>query len=140
MSEFKVFYPGTLEEVDGKLIQTGNKCSKCGKVSFPKTELCPFCAGEELEKVPLSEEGTVFSHAVTRMPVGHYKPPIIGAYVDLPEGTRVYGQIYADESEVKNGMKVRVQIAPIWQETDRKTKEEYDVYGYYYVPAEGGDK
>lgn len=135
MSEKIIFYPGTLEEVDGKLIQTGNKCKTCGKVSFPKTELCPFCAGEDLEKVPLSEEGTVFSHSVTRMPVGHYQPPTIGAYVDLPEGTRVYGQIHADEKDVKNGMKVKVHVGSIWTEADGT-----EVYGYYYEPSEGGDK
>lgn len=126
----KVFYSGALDEKDGKLMQMGNKCKSCGKTSFPAVELCPFCSSEDLEKVPLSTEGTVFSFSITRVPVGPFKPPIIGAYIDLPEGTRVFGQIHADEEQVNTGMKVRVETGVLWTEKDGT-----EVLGYYYVPV-----
>lgn len=138
----KVFYPGALDEKDGKLIQMGNKCNNCGKTSFPAVELCPFCSSEDLVKKPLSTEGTVFSYSITRVPVGNFKPPIIGAYINLPEGTRVFGQIHANEEQVKTGMKVRVEIGVLWTETDKKGNVT-EVVGYYYVPSEsqsGGGK
>lgn len=129
-----VFPPGALDQKDGRFIQIGNKCKSCGKISFPVVELCPFCSSDNGEKVPLSTVGTVFSFSVTRVPVGPFKPPIIGAYIDLPEGTRVFGQIHANVEELKIGMKVKVETGVLWTEKDGT-----EVLSYYYVPAEPND-
>jgi uncharacterized OB-fold protein len=129
MSNQIIFHPGALDEKDGKFIQMGNKCKDCGKTTFPALELCQFCSSEKLEKVPLSTIGTLFSFSVTRVPVGPYIPPIIGGYIDLPEGTRVFGQIHANVEDMKTGMKLKVETGIIWTE-----KDETKVLGYYYVP------
>lgn len=134
MNNQNIFHPGVLDEKYGKLIQMGNKCKSCGKTSYPVMELCPFCSSDDGEKVPLSTVGTIFSYSVTRVPVGPYKPPIIGAYIDLPEGTRVFGQIHANVEELKTGMKVKVETGVIWTEKDGA-----EVFGYYYVPVESKD-
>ena len=131
MSKQIIFYPGTLDEKDGILIQMGNYCNNCGKTSYPAVELCPFCSTDHVEKVPLSTVGTLFSFSVTRVPVGSYKPPIIGGFIDLPEGTRVFGQIRAEVGDLKTGMGVKVETGVIWTEKDGT-----DVLGYYYVPHE----
>jgi len=138
MSKQIIFYPGALDEKDGRLVQMGNKCRDCGKTSYPAVELCPFCSSENKDKVPLSTVGTLFSFSVTRVPVGPFKPPIIGGYIDLPEGTRLFGQIHAKVEEVKTGMKVKVETGVIWTEKDGT-----EVLGYYYVPfkpEDGGAK
>jgi len=134
MSKQVIFYPGVLDDKDGRLVQMGNKCRDCGKTSYPAMELCPFCSSEEVEKVPLSTMGTLFSFSVTRVPVSSYKPPIIGGYIDLPEGTRVFGQIRAALKDVKTGMKLRVETGVLWTE-----KDDTEVLGYYYVPCEVKD-
>jgi uncharacterized OB-fold protein len=131
MSKQVVFYPGALEEKEGKLVQMGNKCRDCGKTSYPAVELCPFCSSDKMEKAPLSATGAVFSFSITRVPVGPFKPPIIGAYIDLPEGTRLFGQIHAKAEEMKTGMKVKVQTGVLWTEKDGT-----EILGYYYVPCE----
>ena len=131
MSKQIIFYPGALYEKEGKFVQMGNKCRDCGKTLYPAMELCPFCSSEHKEKVPLSTTGTVFSFSVTRVPVGSFKPPIIGGYIDLPEGTRLFGQIKADVKHVKTGMWVRAETGVIWTEKDGT-----EVLGYYYVPCE----
>ncbi|SMC81798.1 Zn-ribbon domain-containing OB-fold protein [Papillibacter cinnamivorans] len=128
-----LFHEGTLEEADGRLVQTGKRCRDCGKTAYPAMERCPFCASENTEKAALSKVGTVFSYSVTRVPVGSFKPPIILAYVDLPEGTRVFGQIHADEKQVRAGMKVEVETGALWTEKDGT-----EVAGYYYVPYTAG--
>ncbi len=135
MSQQNIFYPGALEEKGGRLVQMGNKCRDCGKTFYPAVELCPFCSSEQVEKVPLSPVGTLFSFSVTRVPVGRFKPPIIGGYIDLPEGTRLFGQIRADLKDVRIGMRVKVETGVLWTE-----KDGMEVLGYYYVPceAEGG--
>lgn len=124
-----IFYPGALEEKNGNLVQIGNKCLDCGKISYPAVELCPFCSSEHLEKVELSTTGTLFCFSVTRVPVGPFKPPIIVGFVDLPEGTRVFGQIRAKREEMKTGMRVEVKTGVIYTEKDGA-----EILGYYYVP------
>lgn len=133
MSKQIIFHPGVLDVKDGGLVQIGHRCRNCGKTSYPGVELCPFCSSENVEKVPLSTVGTLFSFSVTRVPVGCYKPPIIGGYIDLPEGTRVFGQIHADVKDVKTGMKVRVKTGALCTEKDGT-----EVIGYYYIPCEAG--
>jgi uncharacterized protein len=138
MSKQVIFYPDALNEKEGNLVQMGNQCRDCGKTSYPAVELCPFCSSDKVEKAPLSTTGTVFSFSVTRVPVGRFKPPIIGGYIDLPEGARVFGQIRADVGHVRTGMKVRVETGVLWTEKDGT-----EVLGYYYVPCEascGGAK
>jgi len=131
MSKQIIFHPGALDEKNGKFVQIGNLCKDCGKTSYPAVELCTFCSSENLEKVALSTVGTLFSFSVTRVPVGPYKPPIIGGYIDLPEGTRIFGQIHADLETVRNGMKLKVETGTLWTEKDGT-----EVVGYYYVPCE----
>jgi uncharacterized OB-fold protein len=134
MSKQVFFTSCTLDE-DGKFIQVGNKCRSCGKTSFPSVEFCPFCSSDDGEKVPLSTIGTVFSWTITRVPVGPYKPPYIGAYIDLPEGTRLFAQIHhANEDELKIGMKVKMEPGVLWTEKDGT-----EVIGYYYVPVDAND-
>lgn len=128
-----LFHPGALEEKDGKWVQMGLKCDACGKTSYPIPELCPFCSAKDGQKKQLSNVGTVFSYSVTRVPVGPYKPPIIGAYIDLPEGTRLFGQIHADVEAVKTGLQVEVQTGVLYTEKDGT-----EVLGYYYVPCKNG--
>lgn len=125
-----LFHPGALEEKDGEWVQMGFKCDACGQTSYPVWELCPFCSSDSGNKKQLSKTGTVFSYSITRVPVGPFKPPIIGAYIDLPEGTRVFGQIHADTEDIKTGLKVEVQTGVIWTEKDGT-----EVVGYYYVPC-----
>ena len=131
MSNKIVFHPAALVEKDGKLIQLANKCWDCGKTSYPAAELCMFCSSENVEKAPLSKRGKLFSFSVTRVPVGPYKPPFISGYIDLPEGTRIFGQIYAKVEDVRTGMTVEVKTGVIWTEKDGT-----EVLGYYYVPCE----
>ncbi|HHY13810.1 MAG TPA: hypothetical protein GX526_04125 [Thermoanaerobacterales bacterium] len=132
MSKHTVFHSGVLEERDGELVQIGHKCHDCGKTSFPAVELCIYCSSANIEKVPLSTIGKVFAYSITRVPVGVYKPPIIGAYIDLPEGVRIYGQIHTDEKNMRTGMKVRMETGIIFEKEDGT-----EVLGYYYVPFVG---
>lgn len=128
-----IFHSNALEEKNGKWVQMGFKCDACGKTSYPVVELCPFCSSGKGEKKQLSKTGTVFSYTITRVPVGPYKPPVIAGYIDLPEGTRVFGQIHADIEDLKTGLQVEMETGVIWTEKDGT-----EVLGYYYVPCNNG--
>lgn len=132
MSERVYFYNGTIEEQDGKLVQVGYKCKKCGKITFPKAEACMYCGDytEEPEKVQLATEGTVYSYSVNRVGVGPFEAPFCGAYINLMDGVRIYGQIRdIPVEEIRTGMKVKVQIGTLYTKPDGT-----EVTGYWYVP------
>lgn len=51
----------------------GSRCTSCGTYCFPQRSLScpnPACAGRQLDEVPLSREGTVWSCTTNR-----YQPP-----------------------------------------------------------------
>ena len=125
-----IFHSGALEKVGDDLVQMGFKCDDCGKTSFPAYELCPFCSSDHGNKTQLSKTGKLFSHTITRVPVGPYKPPIVAGYIDLPEGVRVFGQIRVDAENVKTGMRLKMETGTIWTEKDGT-----EIIGYYYTPC-----
>jgi uncharacterized OB-fold protein len=71
----------------------------------------------------------LFSFSITRVPVGPYKPPIVAGFIDLPEGTRIFGQIHAAPDEIKTGILMTMKTGVLWTEKDGT-----EVMGYYYVP------
>ncbi|EFL21407.1 conserved hypothetical protein [Streptomyces himastatinicus ATCC 53653] len=58
---------------DGDFRLLGTRCRACGAVYFPREDTfcrAPRCAGEELDEVPLSRRGRVWSYTD-----GRYRPP-----------------------------------------------------------------
>ena len=125
-----LFYNGALEEYPGGWKMVGIKCAHCGRTSYPATERCNFCGADDTEKVELSSIGTVYAFNVVRVPVADYAPNMVGGLIDLPEGVRLYGQIHAPVEKVSVGMKVRLQIGPLYT-----NKAGQKVFGFFYVPC-----
>jgi len=86
------------------------RCSHCGAhVWFPRSH-CPQCTSPDLELVPVSGEGVVYSFTVNRRPAGVYKDAgaVVIAYVELAEGLRVLTNLVDVEPErVRVGQPVR---------------------------------
>ena len=90
-----------------------------------------FCASDDIAEAILEETGVMYSFNTVRVPVGPYRPPLIGGFIDTPEGVRLYGQIHAEDGTVKAGMKVKMETGTLYTEADGT-----EVFGFYYVPAE----
>ncbi len=72
----------------------GGRCLSCGKVFFPRFSVCPGCASREsMAEVRLSRQGTLYSYSVIHVNAPGFKAPYAVAYVDLPEGPRVFGHL-----------------------------------------------
>lgn len=70
------------------------------------------------------------SSTIVRMPVAKYKPPLALAWIELPEGVRVFTQLKNWENvTLKIGMPMKVVLDTLWVE---ETKE---VYGYKFAPV-----
>lgn len=116
------------EEGGGQLI--GSKCKICGQNFFPPRDRCFECFSRELEPIKLSQIGKLYTFTISRMPVAKYKPPFALAWIELPEGIRVFSQLKDWENvSLKIGMPVKLVLDTLWAD---ETKE---VFGYKFAPV-----
>jgi len=117
----------------------GQKCKKCGHVSFPPKGVCKYCnVSSDFEDVHLSGLGKI--HTFVLISAGGAPPEFADqekaggqypvAIVELAEGPKVIGQVAdADLKEIKIGMPVKTELRKIYSE------EGVIRYGFKFVPA-----
>jgi uncharacterized protein len=131
--------------VDDEPRLLGNRCAKCGSYFFPKISgECrnPGCDGTDLEEIPLSNRGTVWSYTTN-----HYAPPppfVAGdpfvpysvAAVELTEEKLVVlGQVdpAIDPADLSVGMEVELTLGTLFEDDDH----EYVVWKWTGVATHG---
>ncbi len=106
------------------------RCRQCTTVLFPAGSICAKCGSNELDQIELSSTGRVWSWTmVHRAPAG-MKAPYFVAWVDFPEGPRLFGQVSGEPGSLHSGMKVRLAFGtpPSGKPDD----------AYYFIPLTGG--
>ena len=87
------------------------KCRTCGAVHFYPHALCPNCMSPDLDYVPVSGNGTVYSYTIMhRAPATSFQHdiPYAVALVELEEGVRMISNLVGCPiEEVRIGMPVR---------------------------------
>ena len=91
---------------EGKLLI--GKCADCGAVHHYPRRVCPSCMATNVDWVPVSGKGTIYSFSVMRRaPV-----PFVMAYVTLEEGVTVMTNIVeCDLDSVAVGQSVALTFA-----------------------------
>ena len=116
------------EKYGGHLIAT--RCKSCSQIYFPPLQRCLECYEKDMEKIRLSGKGKLFTYTVIEMPVSHYKPPFALAWIELPEGVRVFTQLKNwENTELQIGMDMKLVIDTLWEEDEKV------VYGYKFEPS-----
>jgi len=119
----------------------GNKCQNCSEISLGKRQTCSNCGGANLEEIPLSRKGKVWTYTVIRhKPPGDYKGPDpfvpFGlALVELPEGIRVLSPLRCNLERIKVGMELELEVYPLY--TDENKNE---VMAFQFRPVQEGSK
>ena len=85
----------------------GYKCDDCGKIWFPKMEICPSC-WTNLKQIPLSRTGVLYSYSIIHTGQRGIKAPYAVGYVDFPGDVRIYSQLAIPHEKIKLGMAVEV--------------------------------
>ncbi len=86
------------------------RCRETGRHFFPPRGVSPFTLSTEVELVPASGHGTVYSFTVMRVAA-----PYVPAMVELPEGPRIFTNIVdCDFAALRIGMAVRL----VWKPTE----------------------
>ncbi len=117
------------KETDSGLSLVGSRCAGCGKVFFPKTDLCTRCWGREMIEVELSKTGTLYSYTTTYRPVSRFEPPHSTGMIDTPDGLRIVAPLVGNQDVFRVGMEMELVIDTLWVE------DETDIIGYRFRPA-----
>jgi uncharacterized OB-fold protein len=128
--------PGIFHEATSptdKSYLIGSRCSVCGRSFFPKQSVCRACMRDDsMQEIALSSRGKIDTFTVVHVAPMGFKAPYIQAYVDLPEGPRIFSLITGcepSEEALKTGTEVELVI-------DKITEDEKgnDLIGYKFRP------
>jgi uncharacterized OB-fold protein len=99
---------------DGALHLLGSHCKHCDARTFPAHTVCPFCLSDQVETVPLSSAGNLYSFTFVHIAPAAWEVPYGIGYVDLPEGVRLFGKLAdADNTHWKLDQQVRVEVKAV---------------------------
>ena len=96
----------------------GSKCKDCGEVGLGEVSSCQNCAGENLEVIPLSQSGKLWTYTVIRnRPPGDFKGevPMGEGLVELPDGIRVKSPLGGDVEKLEIGMDLKFTAYPLYE-------------------------
>jgi uncharacterized OB-fold protein len=89
------------------------RCNDTGKHFFPPRGVSPFTLSPNVELVPASGRGTLYTYTVMRT-----KEPYVPAMVELAEGPRIFTNLVdVAFEEIRIGMALRL----VWRATDGDT-------------------
>jgi uncharacterized protein len=118
---------------DDTVTLLGSRCRACGRASFPRAEVCPYCGSTDLEPVRLSPTGTLWGWTTVHAAPPGYEGPVPFGFgvVELPEGLRVITRLETvDVPDLAVGMAMRAELAPLSENEDGDT-----VVTYTFAPA-----
>lgn len=95
------------------------RCNDCGRHHFYPRPACPHCGGRQLEWVPVSGRGSIYSFSVVHRAPGPTfadDVPYVVAIVRIEEGPHLFSRIDADPRTVAIGQPVRVGFDPVCDE------------------------
>ena len=105
----------------------GSKCKACEEVLLGKRSACEHCGGTDMEVIPLSRRGKVWTYTVIRHkpPAGYKGPdpfvPFGLGLIELPDGIRVISPIVGDVEKIHIGMELELEVYPLY--TDENNNE-----------------
>lgn len=108
-----------------------SRCELCGRFAFPPRSACPRCRRRSMSEVRLGEGARLYSFTVCHSAPSGWPAPYLQAYVELPEGIRVFTLI-SDEVEpgaeaLEVGAPMELVVEPVHPDAE--------VVTYKYRPA-----
>ena len=102
----------------------GSRCVHCGEVGLGSLKLCANCGHKDLDVIPLSKEGQLWTYTVIRHePPGDYKgpkpfKPFGVGLVELPEGLRVLSVIACGLDDLRVGMNMILDVFLLYRDDE----------------------
>jgi uncharacterized OB-fold protein len=117
---------------DGAPSLLGSRCESCGEVAFPARKVCPRCKRFSTVPANIGQRATLFSFTVCHAAPAGWEAPYLQAYVELPEGIRVFTLVSASvepsTGALQTGMPMQLEVEPVHGKTGPLT--------YKYAPLQ----
>ena len=110
----------------------GNKCESCGKVFFPKREICSNCCTDNtMTDYELSTKGKIYSYTVVYYQgLLGIKSPYAYGFVDLPQDNVRVLSIFTECEKLEVNMDVELAIEKLYNDSD----DGKEIIGYKFRP------
>lgn len=95
--------PTALRIAYNRHMPIGSLCERCNKPYYPPTTRCPGCLAQNLQQAQFSDRGSLYSYSKIHVAQRGHAAPYTVAYVDLPEGIRVFGKVEAESEDFDIG-------------------------------------
>jgi len=113
-------------DAHGRVALVATECNACSKRVFPPTDVCPECMAEDLSNLTLGPRGTLYSWSLVHAAPRGWTLPFVAAYVDMPEGVRVFAHVVGvDPEKLKIDMPVEVCMAVLGKDETNAVVESY---------------
>jgi benzoylsuccinyl-CoA thiolase BbsA subunit len=97
-------------------------CQRCGRYAFPARRVCPRCKLRSMASVKLGQRGTLYSFTVCHVAPEGWKAPYLQAYIQLPEGLRIFSLISSSikptAEALRVGMPMELVVEPVQPGSD----------------------
>ena len=105
----------------------GGKCKSCDTYFFPTREICLNCGAENMEEVPLSGKGKIYTYTVAwqQVPGALVKVPYALAIVILEEGCQLHTVITENWESLKVDMPVKVYFEKMSEDDEGRDQIAY---------------
>ena len=121
-------------EPDGTVRLVGSECGDCGARVYPPSDVCCGCMSENMSPLAMGPAGSLYSWSVVHAAPRGWTLPFVAAYVDLPEGVRVFAHIVeTDPASLVMDMPVEATMAVLGSDAEGNPVE-----SYAFRPAAGG--
>lgn len=111
---------------DGRPQLIGTSCRACSARVFPPVPVCPECLSEDLDRLGLSRQGTLYSFSTVHVAPRGWLVPYVAGYVDLPEGVRVFAHVVgAAPDTLSMDMQVELTTAELGVDGDGASFSSY---------------
>ena len=122
-------------DTEGAVRLVATECGDCSKRVFPPTDVCPECMSENVGPITLGTRGPLYSWSVVHAAPRGWSLPYVAAYVDLPEGVRVFAHMVdVDPAALVMDMPMEVCMATLGTDETGAPVESYS-----FVPAQDGE-
>ena len=126
--------PRYWREVPHRYRLEAEKCEKCGKILFPRRQICPACRATEFSTVKLSEAGKVLTYTVIHTAPDDFatQTPYVVAVIETPEGARLTAQVVDCKPDA---VSIGADVSIMFRKLREEGKSGILCYGYKAVLA-----
>ncbi|MGH2866380.1 MAG: Zn-ribbon domain-containing OB-fold protein [Solirubrobacteraceae bacterium] len=87
-----------------------SQCARCRRYAFPARLVCPRCKQRSMAEAKLGQRGTLYSFTVCHVAPEGWRAPYFQAYIQLPEGLRVFSLVSSGVPPKADALRVGMEM------------------------------